>query len=67
MKIITERTVRYPAGLVTCNPGTNVIFSLPNPVVIFEVLSPSTAGTDHITKNREYAAIASVQRYVMLG
>ena len=37
-----------------------------DPVVIFEVLSPSTAGTDRIAKAREYQAMASVQRYVML-
>ena len=35
-------------------------------VVVFEVLSPSTAGVDRIVKNREYQAASSVQRYVML-
>ena len=66
MKIVTERTVRYPDGLVTCTRGANDRTSAADPVIIFEVLSPSTAGTDRITKNREYAAIPSVQRYVML-
>lgn len=66
VKIITERTVRYPDGVVTCTPGANDGISVPDPVIIFEVLSRSTASTDHITKNREYAAIPSVQRYVML-
>ena len=37
-----------------------------NPVVIFEVLSPSTAAADRIVKAREYQATPSVQRYVML-
>jgi len=37
-----------------------------NPVVLFEVLSPSTAGKDRIVKAREYQATPSVQRYVML-
>jgi Uma2 family endonuclease len=37
-----------------------------DPVVIFEVLSPSTAGTDRIVKAREYQAMASVRRYIML-
>jgi Uma2 family endonuclease len=36
------------------------------PVVIFEVLSPSTAAQDRIVKAREYQATPSVQRYVML-
>ena len=37
-----------------------------DPVVIFEVLSPSTARNDRIVKAREYQATPSVQRYVML-
>ena len=35
-------------------------------MVIFEVLSPSTAAKDRIVKAREYQATPSVQRYVML-
>ena len=37
-----------------------------DPVVIFEVLSPSTAAQDRIVKAREYQATPSVQRYDML-
>jgi Uma2 family endonuclease len=37
-----------------------------DPVVIFEVLSPSTAAVDRTVKAREYQATPSVQRYVML-
>jgi Uma2 family endonuclease len=37
-----------------------------NPVVIFEVLSPSTAAKDRIVKARDYQATPSVKRYVML-
>ena len=36
-------------------------------IVIFEVLSPSTMGTDTVVKNREYAATPSVRRYVLLA
>jgi len=36
------------------------------PVVVFEVLSPSTATTDRIVKNQEYRDTLSIQRYVML-
>ncbi len=38
-----------------------------DPVVIFEVLSTSTASTDSVTKNNEYATTPSVQRYIMLA
>ena len=37
-----------------------------DPVVIFEVLSPSIARVDRVMRNVEYRATASVQRYVML-
>ena len=40
--------------------------SLPNPVVIFEILSEGTERQDRITKNEEYRRTPSVQRYVML-
>jgi Uma2 family endonuclease len=51
---------------VTCTGGENASTMVSDPVVIFEVLSPSTAATDRITKAREYQAMPSVQRYVML-
>ena len=38
----------------------------PGPVVVFEVLSPSTSRTDRIEKLREYQATPSIQRYVIL-
>ena len=62
----TDDRVRYPDGFVTCTAGDNASTVVSDPVVIFEVLSPSTAGKDRIIKAREYQAMASVQRYVML-
>ena len=62
----TDDHVRYPDGFVTCTAGENASTVVSDPVVIFEVLSPSTAGKDRIIKAREYQAMASVQRYVML-
>ena len=58
--------VRYPDGFVTCTGGENASTMVLDPVVIFEVLSPSTAASDRIVKAREYQATPSVQRYVML-
>jgi Uma2 family endonuclease len=37
-----------------------------DPVIVFEVLSPSTAETDLFAKNAEYRATPSIQRYVVL-
>ena len=39
---------------------------IPKPVVVFEVLSASTAATDRIEKNEEYRLTPSIRRYVML-
>jgi Uma2 family endonuclease len=58
--------VRYPDGFVTCTAGENASTMVSDPVVIFEVLSSSTAANDRIVKAREYQAMPSVQRYVML-
>jgi Uma2 family endonuclease len=62
----TDDHVRYPDGFVTCVGGQNISTVLSDPIIIFEVLSPSTAAKDRIVKAREYQAMPSVQTYVML-
>jgi len=59
------QTVRYPDALVTCTPvsGTS---RLVVPATVFEVLSESSGRTDRVTKVREYAAIPSLRRYVIV-
>jgi Uma2 family endonuclease len=66
LKILVAGRVRYPDAVVTCAPVANDADTIPDPVVVFEVLSSSTAVTDRIEKNEEYRATASIQRYVML-
>jgi len=66
LKALVAGRVRYPDAVVTCTPvprGTDVV---PDPVVVFEVLSASTAATDRIAKNEEYRLTPSITRYVML-
>lgn len=65
-KPLTGTTVRYPDAFVSCRPYGNADTVARDPVVIFEVLSPSIAGTDRIDKLREYTVLPSVQRYVLL-
>ena len=66
LKIEAANSVRYPDVLVSCTrqPGTDRIAA--EPVVVFEILSPSTSRTDRIIKAREYGATPSIQRYVIL-
>ena len=66
MKIPTASSVRYPDAVVTCSPWSGRSGIVPNPVVVFEVLSPSTAAAGRLVKNAEYRAIPSVRRYVLL-
>ena len=58
--------VRYPDALITCTkfPGTERI--APDVVVIFEVVSADSGRPDRIEKVREYAAVKSVRRYIIV-
>jgi Uma2 family endonuclease len=67
LKVELVGRIRYPDGFVTCSPISPSDKVVRDPVVIFEVLSESTARTDLFTKNREYAATPSVKRYVILS
>lgn len=59
-------TVRYADGIVVCTKVDPRSVYVTDPVVIFEVLSQSTAHIDLGAKNREYEAAPSVQRYLVL-
>jgi len=58
--------VRYPDGLVTCSPITGDEYLTPNVVVAFEVISATSGRMDRIVKVREYAAVPSMLRYVIV-
>ena len=59
-------TVRYPDALVTCTKAPDKSYLVPGVVVVFEVLSPTSGRTDRIVKLREYRAVSSIRRYVIL-
>lgn len=66
LKVLAAGRVRYPDASITCSPVANDADIVPEPVVVFEVLSTSTASTDRIAKNEEYRATPSIRHYVML-
>jgi Uma2 family endonuclease len=66
LKIEVVGRIRYPDGFVFCSPLPGGDKVVRDPVMIFEVLSESTARTDLITKNHEYKATPAVRRYVIL-
>jgi Uma2 family endonuclease len=66
IKIEVMGRIRYPDAFVSCKPISLRKTIIPDPVVVFEILSPGTSRTDRIEKLREYQATPSIQRYVML-
>ena len=58
--------IRYPDALVTCARLDLASRTVSGAVVVFEVLSANTSRTDRIVKLREYAAVPSIRRYVIL-
>lgn len=66
IKVQTGPGYRYPYAFVSRTPVPRGATVAADPVVIFEVLSESTARTDRTTKLTEYCSLPSVQRYVML-
>ncbi len=66
LKIRVAERIRYPEAFVVCTPVPPGAKVVTDPVVIFEVVSESSVTTDFVTKNAEYRATPSVQRYVVL-
>jgi Uma2 family endonuclease len=66
LKIAAAGSIRYADGFVVCSPVPRGTLVITDPVIVFEILSPSTSFTDRITKNREYRQTASIRRYVIL-
>jgi Uma2 family endonuclease len=66
LKLLTDGRIRYPDAMIICSPVQRDRKVVPDPVVVFEILSPGTASSDMIQKNAEYKATQSIQRYVVL-
>ena len=67
LKVSVAGSIRYPDAFVVCSPIPRGTLVVTDPVVVFEVLSPSTASIDIGIKNEEYRDTPSIQRYVMLS
>jgi Uma2 family endonuclease len=58
--------IRYSDGMILCSSLDRAATVVHEPVVVFEILSPSTTRIDRLVKAQEYQGTPSVQRYVML-
>ena len=66
LKIRTATSIRYADAFVICTPVANAATFVTDPVVVFEIVSKSTANTNLGAKKAEYQSIPSLQRYVIL-
>jgi Uma2 family endonuclease len=65
VKVRTATSVRYPDAMVVCARADGKATWTSEPVVLFEILSPSTARKDLGAKNAEYQTLSSLRRYVV--
>jgi len=66
LKLIAAGHVRYPDAMILCSPAELKRTVVSDPVIVFEIMSPSSVGTDMIHKNAEYRATPSIRRHVIL-
>ena len=66
LKIAAAGSIRYPDAFVVCTRVSRGTFVVTDPLVVFEILSPSTSSIDRIKKNWEYRQTPSIQQYVIL-
>jgi Uma2 family endonuclease len=66
MKVIANHTVRYPDISVICRPIGDRENHLSDPVVIIEVISPSTEREDRGRKKFDYFATPSIRQYAII-
>lgn len=57
--------VRYPDVVVEAAGGDGKALSTANPIILVEVLSPSSAGMDFTEKVAEYTSLSSLEAYIV--
>ena len=67
VKVRTENAFFYPDVVVTCDPQDRAEFFIDRPVLVVEVLSPSTETRDTFEKRIVYQALASLREYVLIA
>ena len=65
-KVLAGDSVRYPDITVTCTPLGGKDDIVPDPIVVIEVISPSTEREDRGRKKFDYFATPSIQQYAIV-
>ena len=66
VKVIAASSVRYPDIAVTCSPVRGTDDIVPEPVLVVEVISPSTEREDRGRKKFDYFATPSIRQYAII-
>ena len=65
-KVIANNSIRYPDLSVTCTPVRGSEDTVLQPVLVIEVISPSTEREDRGLKKFDYFSTASIQQYAII-
>jgi Uma2 family endonuclease len=65
--VIDEHNSREPDAAVQCGPVDLDSLVLDNPVIVVEVLSPSSERADTSEKLSDYLSVASIQHYLVVN
>jgi Uma2 family endonuclease len=65
-KVLAGGSVRYPDVTVTCTHFGGKDDIVPDPIVVIEVISPSTEREDRGRKKFDYFATPSIQQYAII-
>jgi Uma2 family endonuclease len=67
MKVRVGDNFYYPDLMVCCDPSDNAKYFKTDPVLLIEVLSPSTKRTDVLEKRIAYQSLQTLQEYVLVA
>ncbi len=65
-KVLANNEIRYPDLSVTCSPIVGRDDIVPEPVVVIEIVSPSTEREDRGRKKLAYFATPSIRQYAIV-
>ncbi|HEX3952144.1 MAG TPA: Uma2 family endonuclease [Stellaceae bacterium] len=66
-KVVANGSVRYPDLSVTCSSVNGRDDIVPDPILVVEVLSPSTEREDRGRKKTDYFATPSIRQYAVVA
>lgn len=67
MKVRQGDNFYYPDLVVTCQSATGIYYYVTDPVLIVEVLSPTTERQDRLEKRLAYQQLPTLQEYVLIA